>query len=229
MMKVGDVFSYWDMCKEEGSMIQRGMNFRLHNKASVVLMSVRRGAPYSDRVEENGRVLIYEGHDVPKRNPSIQPKEMDQPMFDKGKLSQNGLFCEAAEKFKRGEAPAELVKVYEKVRPGIWTCNGFFKLVDSWQETAGPRKVFKFRLEIMEDQAESKSENEDVAHPRMIPRSVKIEVWKRDKGGCSKCGSQQNLHFDHVIPFSKGGSSLSADNIQLLCSRCNIAKKDRIE
>src|SRR4030066_7051 len=118
MIKVGDVISYWDMCKEEGSMIQRGMNFRLRNKVSVVLMSVRRGAPYADRVEEKGRGLIYEGHDMPRRDPSTRPKEMDQPMHDKGKLSQNGLFFEAAEKFKHGEAQAELVKVYEKVRPG---------------------------------------------------------------------------------------------------------------
>ena len=229
MIKVGDVTSYWDMCKEEGSMIQRGMNFRLRNKVSVVLMSVRRGAPYADRVEENGRVLIYEGHDMPRRDPSTRPKEMDQPMHDKGKLSQNGLFFEAAEKFKHGEDQAELVKVYEKVRPGIWTYNGYFRLVDAWQEAAGTRKVFKFRLEVVESSAESEANDEDDEHPRVIPTPVKVEVWKRDKGRCTKCGSQQDLHFDHVIPYSKGGSSLSADNIQLLCSKCNIAKRDRIE
>jgi len=210
-------------------MIQRGMNFRLRNKASVVLMSVRRGAPYADRVEENGRVLIYEGHDMPRRDPSTRPKEMDQPMHDKGKLSQNGLFFEAAEKFKHGEAQAELVKVYEKVRPGIWTYNGYFRLVDAWQEVVGTRKVFKFRLEVVEGISESKANDEDKEYPRMIPTPVKVEVWKRDKGRCTKCGSQQDLHFDHVIPYSKGGSSLSADNIQLLCSKCNIAKRDRIE
>jgi hypothetical protein len=192
-------------------------------------MSLRRGAPYADRVEENGRVLIYEGHDMPRRDPSTRPKEMDQPMHDKGKLSQNGLFLEAAEKFKHGEVQAELVKVYEKVRPGIWTYNGYFRLVDAWQEAAGTRKVFKFRLEVVEGFAESKANDEDDEHPRMIPTPVKVEVWKRDKGRCTKCGSQQDLHFDHVIPYSKGGSSLSADNIQLLCSKCNIAKKDRIE
>src|SRR4030066_2602092 len=121
MIKVGDVISYWDMCKEEESMIQRGMNFKLRNKASVVLMSVRRGAPYADRVEDDGRVLIYEGHDAPRRDSSIKPKEIDQPLHDKGKLSQNGLFYNAAMDHKQGKAKAELVKVYEKVRPGIWT------------------------------------------------------------------------------------------------------------
>jgi 5-methylcytosine-specific restriction endonuclease McrA len=32
------------------------------------------------------------------------------------------------------------------------------------------------------------------------------------------------LHFDHVIPISQGGPSTSADNIQLLCARHNLAK-----
>ena len=35
--------------------------------------------------------------------------------------------------------------------------------------------------------------------------------------------------FDHIIPFSKGGTSLKADNVQLLCARHNLEKRDRIE
>ncbi len=34
-------------------------------------------------------------------------------------LTQNGLFAEAAREYKQGELP-ELVRVYEKIRPGIW-------------------------------------------------------------------------------------------------------------
>jgi 5-methylcytosine-specific restriction endonuclease McrA len=44
-----------------------------------------------------------------------------------------------------------------------------------------------------------------------------------------KFGSKDNLHFDHIIPFSKGGSSLVAVNIQLLCARHNLKKRDKIE
>src|SRR5262249_32757924 len=61
----GDVISYLDMCREEGVNLQRGMNYRIRADSSVLLMSVRPGAPYADRVEEDGRVLIYEGHDQP--------------------------------------------------------------------------------------------------------------------------------------------------------------------
>jgi 5-methylcytosine-specific restriction endonuclease McrA len=43
------------------------------------------------------------------------------------------------------------------------------------------------------------------------------------------CGLTDNLHFDHIIPFSKGGSSLVVENIQLMCARHNLAKRDKIE
>ena len=65
-------------------------------------------------------------------------------------------------------------------------------------------------------------------HTRLIPTHVRIEVWKRDKGKCTQCGSGDNLHFDHIIPFSKGGASVTADNVQLLCARHNLEKSDKI-
>ena len=59
----GDIISHTQMCLEEGVSLQRGMNFRLKGGSTVILMSLRKGAPYADRVEENGEILIYEGHD----------------------------------------------------------------------------------------------------------------------------------------------------------------------
>ena len=217
---------------EEGVNLQRGMNFRLHGKFSVILMSLRPGAPYADRIEENGRVLIYEGHDVARRMGEPNPKAVDQPATNpNGSPTQNGLFYEAAMRYRGGERGPEPVKVYEKIRSGIWVYNGLFRLIDAWQEVSNARKVFKFRLEIIEDpfgQQQSPAQDRQPEHSRLIPASVKLEVWKRDKGKCAMCGTKENLTFDHVIPYSKGGSSLIADNIQLLCGKCNLAKRDNI-
>ncbi|MFC2015030.1 HNH endonuclease [Chloroflexota bacterium] len=69
----------------------------------------------------------------------------------------------------------------------------------------------------------------ELSHDRIIPSQVKLAVWKRDNAKCVKCGSTENLHFDHIIPFSKGGSSLVKENIQLLCARHNLEKRDNIE
>ena len=61
----------------------------------------------------------------------------------------------------------------------------------------------------------------------IIPQDVMDKVWNRDGGRCVKCGNQENLEFDHIIPFSKGGSS-TYRNIQILCKKCNIEKSNKI-
>lgn len=37
-----------------------------------------------------------------------------------------------------------------------------------------------------------------------IPEDVRIYVWRRDGGRCVKCGSKENLEFDHIIPYLRG-------------------------
>ncbi|WP_086003387.1 HNH endonuclease [Pedobacter agri] len=60
-----------------------------------------------------------------------------------------------------------------------------------------------------------------------IPQAVKDMVWNRDGGRCVICASKEKLEFDHIIPFSKGGSN-TYRNIQLLCEGCNRTKSARI-
>jgi len=60
-----------------------------------------------------------------------------------------------------------------------------------------------------------------------ISDDVKLLVWARDGGACVRCGAKTALHFDHVIPVAKGGGN-SAENIQILCAKCNLRKSDKI-
>lgn len=214
------------MCLEEGVNLQRGMNFGLGQSYSIILMSQRKNAPYEDEVLENGKVLIYEGHDIPNTKDIDDPKKYDQPMYNpSGTLTQNGLFFETA---KNKNGVEEIVKVYEKIQSGIWVFNGFFILVDAYIVESNSRKVFKFRLELTEN-LKMDSRRRRLEHNRLIPSSVKVEVWKRDRGECVICGEKDNLHYDHDLPFSKGGSSLTAKNIRLLCARHNLKKSSKIE
>lgn len=227
-----DILSYREMCDAENvQTLQRGMNFKLNPKYSVILMSQRSNAPYKDKIYSDGITIEYEGHDEPKTSYDFNPKAADQPKTTKnGKLTQNGLFAEAAENHKNGNL-AELIKVYEKILPGVWSLKGFFDLIDYKIVNDGKRNVFRFILRLT-DKFESNGDNIieiDLAHTRLIPSEVKKEVWKRDLGKCVICGSQKNLHFDHDLPFSKGGTSLTAKNIRLLCAKCNLSKSDKIE
>jgi hypothetical protein len=65
-----------------------------------------------------------------------------------------------------------------------------------------------------------------------IPRGLRHEVFKRDNYTCVECGAKKEdgatLHVDHKIPVSKGGTD-ELDNLQTLCSDCNLNKSDVIQ
>jgi hypothetical protein len=216
------------MCRRESSSLQRGMNFRRSDGYSVILMSLREGAPYEDRLRDDGLTLIYEGHNAPRSQAAPDPKQLDQPEFGPShRATQNGMFYAAAMAYKEGGSSPHRVRVYEKIQQGIWSYNGVFELVDAWREKASKRFVFKFKLVALQtDDVES---TQGLNEPqRIIPTEVKIEVWSRDKGRCVVCGAKNELHFDHILPFSKGGTSRTAKNIQLLCARHNLSKGSKI-
>lgn len=219
------------MCGAENvQALQRGMNFKLNSHYSVILMSRRSNAPYRDKILQDGITIEYEGHDEPRTSYEFNPKNFDQPKTTKiGTPAQNGLFVEVIEKYKQNLAPVESVKVYEKILPGVWSLKGLFDLIDYRFEHDGKRYVFIFTFKLSEDQGLDSDIHIDLKHTRLIPTEVKKEVWQRDKGGCVICGSTKNLHFDHDLPFSRGGTSLIAKNIRLLCAKCNLTKSNKIE
>lgn len=174
--------------------------------------------------------MIYEGHDNPRPPDGRKPKEVDQEERNPdGSFTQNGLFANAATGYKQGKREPEVVKVYEKIKTGIWVYNGKFLLADMWQAKSDGRSVYKFRLELAEGERLPSPSEVDLEQTRMIPTAVKLEVWRRDGGKCIRCEAKDNLHFDHIIPYSKGGTSMDSKNIQILCARHNLEKRDRIE
>lgn len=60
---------------------------------------------------------------------------------------------------------------------------------------------------------------------RYISTTTKKIVYTKDGGVCQCCGSSQSLEYDHITPFSCGGSN-DASNIQLLCMSCNRSKSN---
>jgi hypothetical protein len=91
------------------------------------------------------------------------------------------------------------------------------------------------RKKLLREQAKQELINEGLinvniktsSEERKITQKVKDMVWNRDQGKCIECGSNEKLEFDHIIPFSKGGSN-TYRNIQLLCEKCNREKSNKI-
>lgn len=60
-----------------------------------------------------------------------------------------------------------------------------------------------------------------------VRESVILALMERDGYKCNKCGTLDNLQVDHIIPLSRGGTD-DHDNLQFLCRRCNLSKRDRM-
>lgn len=62
---------------------------------------------------------------------------------------------------------------------------------------------------------------------RPIPMAVRIRILRKHGFKCVRCPAEENLHIDHIMPLSKGGTD-DETNLQVLCVRCNLRKGDRI-
>ena len=225
----GEIISYLDLCVREGAHLQQGMNWRVLPTHSVFLMSTRKGASYDDRIEDDGRTLIYEGHDAPKNTTDQNPKTIDQPgNLPSGKPTRNGIFAKAADDYKAGVKAAERIRVYKKLKPSIRTYNGEFSLFDYWIEESGARNAFKLRLNLITEPKTEDAVAVDLSPGRLIPSSVKQALILRNGFKCVQCGARDNLHFDHILPHSRGGTSYSADNVQIFRARHNLTKSAKI-
>lgn len=67
----------------------------------------------------------------------------------------------------------------------------------------------------------------------VVKKGVRYEVLQRDGFTCTICGRNPEshgveLHIDHIIPKSQGGTN-DITNLRTLCGDCNRGKSDKIE
>lgn len=68
---------------------------------------------------------------------------------------------------------------------------------------------------------------------RNINTRLRFKVLQRDNFKCCACGASPAkdpsvvLHVDHIVPWSKGGETVE-ENLQTLCSKCNLGKSDLV-
>lgn len=97
-----------------------------------------------------------------------------------------------------------------------------------------PDSSYDFQITSNSERPVFKSKNQSsIGHKTKREPSMRLrfEILKRDNFKCCACGASPakdpmvELHIDHIIPWSKGGET-TAENIQTLCSKCNIGKSD---
>lgn len=113
----------------------------------------------------------------------------------------------------------------------IWATDIHFangtRIVLKFSSCDASREFYSVIAELVDRLNDPINESAFTPSRERIPDEVKVAVWRRDGGVCVKCGSRNNLEYDHIIPLSKGGSN-TVRNIELLCQACNRIKSDKI-
>ena len=95
----------------------------------------------------------------------------------------------------------------------------------------GDSDLFNDKIDIhLKSKAPKRTDNDPapikLKKRKYVSDEIKEAVYERDNGACKSCGSKEQLQYDHIIPFSKGGSD-EIDNLQILCRSCNLTKSNK--
>lgn len=157
------------------------------------------------------------------------------------KLSNEDLFRNLQEVWiKLGRQPrySEIQKPLSKYSSGTYeqrfgtfnkALEAFVKYINNEEDI----RIIEQKEILTENKTIEKKNNQTDFHKtkRSISDRLRFLVMRRDKFKCVKCGrspATQNgiiLHVDHITPWSKGGETV-LDNLQTLCSVCNLGKSN---
>lgn len=110
----------------------------------------------------------------------------------------------------------------------------FVKFMNSDQLEEDREELFDNNAEIeIDENCKKEMVTQKSIHrtSRNINTRLRFKVLQRDNFKCCACGASPakdpavQLHVDHIIPWSKGGETIE-ENLQTLCSKCNLGKSD---
>lgn len=98
------------------------------------------------------------------------------------------------------------------------------------------QQIVKYNVIVFDNAKEEKEYYDSL--PQTFKRNPsiwqKLRILKRDKFKCKICSNSPaidndcELEIDHIIPFSKGGRTID-ENLQTLCKKCNLKKRNNYE
>lgn len=115
----------------------------------------------------------------------------------------------------------------------------FLALIRAKRKQRESRKKYNKLKQSVDEATEYKHET---SKRRYVSRTMKAQILERDNRTCQICGISKAyldsfaeglgdyllFEIDHITPVASGGSGSDADNLQVLCWRCNRKKgKDK--
>jgi len=173
-------------------------------------------------------------------NKSLQAANLDLTI--EMNISEEDLFqniYDIWEKFGRQPKYKELRKPLSKYseKPYVTQFGSWSLALEKFIEYINNPSNFNDNEIINDDVQLTENVNDEIKFKHKTKRDPNLRlrflVMRRDNFKCQMCGrSPANesgviLHIDHIIPWDKGGETLF-ENLQTLCSVCNIGKSNLI-
>lgn len=102
-----------------------------------------------------------------------------------------------------------------------------FEYIEAFVRSGGTRQNIEKRHEIYQRRFLSDIPDLVPKDPnRAFDTNERLVIWRRDDETCQECGQEvslEDMHADHILPHSKGGTT-TIENGQTLCSSCNLSK-----
>lgn len=125
------------------------------------------------------------------------------------------------------------------LEPSTITKNAYINRFGSWGNAKNTFiKTINNQVEITPPEPQLPKPSKNLTPPmkkedsRNIPISLRYKILRDSHFRCSSCGNSPAidrncvLHVDHILAFSRGGKT-QENNLQALCSTCNIGKSNR--
>jgi len=198
-----------------------------------LLLGYNRASRLIDDLEMTGIIGSFDGENARKVNiPNIHQLKL---FFQLGKIQNKRLnhFKENILPFHEEFIASKVIEI--KKDKEIAAENELKEFIKRKILSEENEKLEKERIRLLKNQVRKElidegiilSLDESDLKRQPIPQDILDKVWNRDGGKCVKCGSQEKIEFDHIIPFSKGGSN-TYRNLQILCEKCNRQKSNSI-
>ena len=170
-------------------------------------------------------------------NKALQRAGLEVTLVQNQNISDKDLF-ENMEKIwiRLGQQPT-----YRDIQPAIslYSTHQYLSKFGTWRKALEAFVEFINTSDDQNQEIEKSESEEDIAEVReekeiffkhktkRIPSErLKVQVLIRDGNKCRLCGvtvTGENIHFDHVLAWSKGGETV-LENMQVLCELHNLAK-----
>jgi len=152
---------------------------------------------------------------------------LPDPDFDLDKIK--NLYSECLENFTKGNLKTE-DEVWGEIDRLIYLNPSTHEYLSQFDPNEISCEIYGHTCPVFINQSGATETKEGRRQGRYLPRDIMLKVVRRDNQICQVCHKHvrdDEIEFDHTIPYSKGGPT-TVENIRLLCRTCNRKKSNSL-